>query len=258
MNLSEYEIGNFFDEMFEDDGRPRVAVRPLVRKIKSLSQGELANRQIAADRALVQAGITFNVYGESAGVEKVLPFDLVPRMVTATEWDRIERGLKQRILALNLFIDDLYHDRKIIKDGVIPPEIISSSKGFRSQCVGLNPPRGIWCHITGTDLVRHSDGQIYVLEDNMRCPSGVSYVLENRRLMKSLFPEVFDASKIRPVANYPIRLRDMLDYLAPDDTAAPRVVLLTPGVYNSAYFEHSFLAQQMGVELVQGSDLVVS
>jgi uncharacterized circularly permuted ATP-grasp superfamily protein len=257
MNLSGYQIGNFFDEMYEDDGSPRTAVRPLIRKIESLSAGELANRQLAADRALVQAGITFNVYGESAGVEKILPFDLIPRIVTATEWDRIEKGLKQRIHVLNLFIDDLYHDRKVIKDKVVPPEIISSSKGFRTQCIGLNPPRGIWCHITGTDLVRHKDGQIYVLEDNLRCPSGVSYVLENRRLMKSLFPEVFDASRIRPVSNYPIHLRDMLEYLAPETGAAPRVVVLTPGVYNSAYFEHSFLAQQMGVELVQGSDLVV-
>jgi uncharacterized circularly permuted ATP-grasp superfamily protein len=178
-------------------------------------------------------------------------------MVTASEWERIEKGLKQRIHALNLFIDDLYHDQKIIKDKAIPPEIVTSSKGFRKQCIGLNPPRGIWCHITGTDLVRHSDGNMYVLEDNLRCPSGVSYVLENRRLMKALFPEVFDASKIRPVSNYPIHLRDMLEYLAPDGLAAPRVVLLTPGVYNSAYFEHSFLAQQMGIELVQGSDLVV-
>jgi len=257
MNLSEYQIGNFFDEMFGEDGSPREAVCPLVRKIESLSPGELANRQSAADRALVQAGITFNVYGESAGVEKTLPFDLVPRMVTAGEWERIEKGLKQRIRALNLFIDDLYHNRAIIRDRVVPPDIISSSKGFRQQCVGLDPPRGIWCHITGTDLVRHKDGEIYVLEDNLRCPSGVSYVLENRRLMKSLFPEVFDASKIRSVDNYPSQLRDMLEFLAPERETAPRVVLLTPGVYNSAYFEHSFLAQQMGVELVQGSDLVV-
>jgi len=257
MNLAGYEIGKFYDEMFEDDGRPRAPVRPLVKKIESLSPGELANRQQAADRALVQAGITFNVYGESAGVEKTLPFDLVPRMVTAAEWENIEKGLKQRIRALNLFIDDIYNDRRIIKDRAVPPEIIISSKGIRAQCVGLHPPRGIWCHITGTDLVRHSDGRLYVLEDNLRCPSGVSYVLENRRLMKSLFPEVFDASRIRPVSNYPIHLRDMLEYLAPDGGGTPRVVLLTPGVYNSAYFEHSFLAQQMGVELVQGSDLVV-
>jgi uncharacterized circularly permuted ATP-grasp superfamily protein len=258
MKFSNYQTGEFFDELFGEDGRPRATARPLVKNIESLPELELINRQKAADRALVQAGITFNVYGESAGVEKTLPFDLVPRIVAASEWGRIERGLKQRIQALNLFIDDLYHDQKILKDGIVPREIIESSKGFHQQCRGLNPPRGIWCHITGTDLVRHRDGQIYVLEDNLRCPSGVSYVLENRRLMKSLFPEVFAASRIRTVANYPIRLRDMLDFLSPDSVTAPRVVLLTPGVYNSAYFEHSFLAQQMGVELVEGSDLVVS
>jgi uncharacterized circularly permuted ATP-grasp superfamily protein len=258
MKLGEYEVGDFFDEMFGENGRPRAAAKPLAKNIESLPAGELVNRQLAADQALVKAGITFNVYGESAGVEKTLPFDLVPRIVSATEWERIERGLKQRIRALNLFIDDLYHDQKIIKDKIVPREIITSSKGFREQCIGMNPPRGIWCHITGTDLVRHSDGQIYVLEDNLRCPSGVSYVLENRRLMKSLFPGVFEASHIRPVSNYPSRLRDMLEYLAPEEVTVPRVVLLTPGVYNSAYFEHSFLAQQMGVELVEGSDLVVA
>src|SRR5579884_2724957 len=248
MNFSEYELGGFFDEMIGENGQPRVGARSLVRNIQILPEGELLNRQLAADRALIQAGITFNVYGESAGVEKTMPFDLIPRIVTATEWERIERGLKQRIHALNLFINDLYHDRKIIKDRAVPEEIISSSKAFRAQCIGLNPPRGVWCHITGTDLVRHRDGQIYVLEDNLRCPSGVSYVLENRRLMKSLFPEVFAESHIRSVQGYPIRLRDMLEYLAPDGVEEPRVVVLTPGVYNSAYFEHSFLAQQMGVE----------
>ena len=258
MRFSDYEAGEFFDEMFGEDGKPRAAARPLARNMESLPDGELLLRQKAADRALVQMGITFNVYGESAGVEKTLPFDLVPRIVPATEWDRIERGLKQRIHALNLFIDDLYHGQKVIKDGIVPEHVIASSKGFRQQCIGLKPPRGIWCHITGTDLVRHRDGQIYVLEDNLRTPSGVSYVLENRHLMKSLFPEVFAASRIRPVSNYPIRLRDMLEFLAPDGVTSPRVVLLTPGMFNSAYFEHSFLAQQMGVELVEGGDLVVS
>ena len=258
MKFCGYETGGFFDEMFGEDGRPRAAARPLARNIESLPDGELVNRQQAADQALVQMGITFNVYGESAGVEKTLPFDLVPRIVPAVEWDRIERGLKQRIQALNLFIDDLYHERKVIRDRVVPEHVIASSRGFRPQCVGLRPPRGVWCHITGTDLVRHRDGQIYVLEDNLRCPSGVSYVLENRHLMKSLFPEVFAASRIRPVSNYPVRLRDMLEYLAPASVASPRIVLLTPGAYNSAYFEHSFLAQQMGVELVEGGDLAVS
>src|SRR5665213_799144 len=258
MKLCDYETGDFYDEMFEEGGRARPAARPLARNIESLPPGELVNRQQAADRALIQAGITFNVYGESAGVEKTLPFDLVPRIVPAAEWERIDKGLRQRIHALNLFIDDLYHDGKIIKDGVVPNEIIASSKGFRKQCVGMNPSRGIWCHITGTDLVRDRDGQIYVLEDNLRCPSGVSYVLENRRLMKSLFPQVFDATHILPVSQYPVHLRNMLVYLAPEGTQPPRVVLLTPGVYNSAYFEHSFLAQQMGIELVEGSDLTVS
>jgi uncharacterized circularly permuted ATP-grasp superfamily protein len=257
MNFTGYEANGYFDEMIGDDGKPRSAAKPLVKDIETLPEGELELRQKAAEHALIQAGITFNVYSDSQGVEKTLPFDLIPRIVGSTEWKRIDRGLKQRITALNQFIDDLYHDQIILQDGVVPREIIASAKGFRQQCVGWNPPRGIWCHITGTDLVRHQDGQIYVLEDNLRCPSGVSYVLENRRLMKKLFPEVFSTARVRPVSNYPHKLRDMLEFLAPDGVASARVVLLTPGMHNSAYFEHSFLAQQMGVELVEGSDLVV-
>jgi uncharacterized circularly permuted ATP-grasp superfamily protein len=257
MNFEHYDAGEFFDEMIAESGRPRSAAAALARAVESLPPGELLARQAAAERALMQMGITFNVYGEQAGVEKIFPFDLLPRVVSATEWTRLEKGLKQRIHALNLFINDLYHGQKILKDGVVPREIILSAKSFRQQCVGWNPPRGIWCHITGTDLVRHRDGQIYVLEDNLRCPSGVSYVLQNRQVMKSLFPRVFAASKVRPVQNYPLNLRDMLEFLAPDTVAQPRVVLLTPGTYNSAYFEHSFLAQQMGIELVEGRDLVV-
>ncbi len=168
------------------------------------------------------------------------------------------RGLKHQINALNLFIDDVYHDQKVVKDKIVPAEIVRSAKCYRTECIGLKPPRGIWCHITGTDLVRHEDGQVYVLEDNLRCPSGVSYVLENRVVMKRTFPKVFESSRIRPVTDYPSRLRDMLEYLSPPDVESPRVVVLTPGMYNSAYFEHSFLAQQMGVELVEGRDLVVS
>ena len=203
-------------------------------------------------------GITFNVYGDSAGTERIFPFDLVPRILAAAEWQRIEQGLKQRIRALNLFLDDIYHDQTIVTDGVIPREIISTASSFRKQCVGLNPPDGVWCHITGTDLVRDGDGQIYVLEDNMRCPSGVSYVLQNRLVMKRTFPQVFESSRIRPVDDYPSRLRDLLESLAPASVESPRVVVLTPGIHNAAYFEHSFLAQQMGVELVEGRDLVVS
>ena len=257
MNFASYEVGEFYDEMLTDPKGARPCARNLMESIQSLPPGEFARRQAAAERALLQMGITFNVYGEQAGVEKIFPFDIVPRIVPAAEWRGLEKGLKQRIHALNLFIHDIYHDQKILKAGVVPREIILTAKSYRRQLIGWEPPGGIWCHITGTDLVRHSDGQIYVLEDNLRCPSGVSYVLQNRQVMKSLFPEVFAASKVHPVENYPLKLRDMLEFLAPDHTATPHVVLLTPGAYNSAYFEHSFLAQQMGVELVEGRDLVV-
>jgi uncharacterized circularly permuted ATP-grasp superfamily protein len=234
MKFEDYEVGDFFDEIFDGVHKPRAWARSLVKTIAGLPDGELRNRQKAAERALLQMGITFNVYGERAGTEKIFPFDLVPRIVSATEWARIEKGLKQRIRALNLFIDDLYHGQRILKDKVLPSEIIFSSKAFRKQCAGFDAPHGIWCHVTGTDLIRHSDGQIYVLEDNLRCPSGVSYVLENRQVMKSLFPQVFAECRIRPVSGYTSRLRDMLDFLAPDHVPAPRVVLLTPGIYNSA------------------------
>ena len=159
--------------------------------------------------------------------------------------------------ALNLFIDDVYHDRKIVRDGVVPAEVVESSQGYRAECIGIDPPRGVWCHITGTDLVRDADGTIYVLEDNLRCPSGVSYVLENRAVMTATVP-LFEGLGVRPVIDYPSRLLTMLDDVAPRDVDRPRVAVLTPGVYNSAYFEHSFLAQQMGVELVEGRDLVVA
>ena len=244
--------------MFAADGEPRAAARALVRLIETLRDGELLHRQQAAERALLNMGITFNVYGDSAGPERIFPFDLVPRIVAAAEWTWIEQGLKQRIRALNLFIDDIYHAQKIVKDGVIPAEIIRTACSFRKECIDITPPGGVWCHITGTDLVRDRDGQVYVLEDNLRCPSGASYVLENRVVMKRTFPQVFESSRIRPVDDYPGRLRDMLESMSPAGVESPRVVVLTPGVHNSAYFEHSFLAQQMGVELVEGRDLVVS
>ena len=252
-----YTTEDFFDEMFAADGSPRPAAQMLVENIDRLPDGELLRRQITAERALLQMGITFNVYADEQGVEKIFPFDLIPRIIDASEWEWIERGLKQRIHALNLFIDDIYHEQKILKDGVVPADVVLSSERYLKQCIGLNPPRGIWCHITGTDLVRDSDGQYYVLEDNLGCPSGVSYVLGNRNLMKRTFPQLFGMSQIEPVEDYPSRLLNMLQYLANDKVSTPKVAVLTPGVYNSAYFEHSFLAQQMGVALVEGRDLVV-
>ena len=258
MQFTAYDTASFFDEMFEADCRPRAGAALLVQRIQGLPAGELLRRQRAAEQALLHMGITFNVYGDAAGTERIFPFDVIPRIVEAADWTLIERGLKQRIQALNLFIDDLYQAQHIINDGIVPPFLIQSAKCFLQPCVGLRPPRGIWCHITGTDLVRDRDGQIYVLEDNLRCPSGVSYVLENRQVLKRTFPQVFEASRVRPVDDYPSRLLDMLQYLAPDRVTAPTVVVLTPGIHNSAYFEHAFLAQQMGIELVEGRDLVVT
>jgi uncharacterized circularly permuted ATP-grasp superfamily protein len=257
MLFESYSFDGFYDEMLEDDGRPRPRAEMLLRRLESLSDGELQRRQLAAEKTLLNMGITFNVYGHEAGTEKVWPFDIIPRIIDWAEWNYIERGLKQRIKALNMFINDLYHERQIVKDGVVPEYLVGSSKTYRSVCVGLNPPGGVWCHITGTDLVRGGDGKFYVLEDNLRCPSGVSYVLENREVMKRTFPQVFEGSRIVPVEDYPERLLRSLQYVAPTDAADPTVVVLTPGIYNSAYFEHSFLAQQMGVELVEGRDLVV-
>jgi uncharacterized circularly permuted ATP-grasp superfamily protein len=258
MRFTKYDPEGFFDEMFGGGQRPRPAARALAQFLDALPDGELLRRQRAAERALLNMGITFIVPGDGAGAERIFPFDLVPRIVSASEWSIIERGLKQRIQALNLFIDDVYHDQRIVKDGVVPREVVASARTLRPQCAGLTPPHRIWCHVTGTDLVRDGDGQVYVLEDNLRCPSGVSYVLENRNVMKRTFPRVFESSRIRPVHDYPSRLREMLEYLAPAGADPPHVVVLTPGIHNSAYFEHSFLAQQMGVELVEGRDLVVS
>ena len=252
-----YNTDGFYDEMFAADGSARPAVQMLVERIEGFPEGELNRRQIAAEHALLRMGITFNVYADEQGVEKIFPFDLIPRIIDANEWEWIERGLKQRIHALNLFIDDVYHDQKIIKDGIVPADVVLSSERYLEPCIGLDPPRGVWCHITGTDLVRDGDGQVYVLEDNLGCPSGVSYVVENRQLMKRTFPQLFGMSQIQPVEDYPSQLLNTLRYLVTDKVLSPEVALLTPGIYNSAYFEHSFLAQQMGVELVEGRDLVV-
>src|SRR5512132_937271 len=256
MFFSSYQTDGFFDEMFADGGvRPHAQL--VLETINSLDSGQLLRYKHAAERLLLQWGITFNVYGDNQGTERIFPFDLLPRIVPAAEWDYIERGLKQRIHALNCFIDDIYHDQKILKDGAIPAEVVKSAVSYREQCHGLNPPWGVWCHVTGTDLVRDRDGEYYVLEDNLRVPSGVSYVLENREVLKRIFPGVFEGLSVRPVNEYPSRLLEMLESISPRRLGTPRVVLLTPGIYNSAYFEHSFLAQQMGIQLVEGRDLVV-
>jgi uncharacterized circularly permuted ATP-grasp superfamily protein len=257
MDLRAYRTDGFWDELFDPGLEPRPGAEQVARRLAAFSNGELAERQKAADKTLLTMGITFNVYGHEAGTEKVWPFDIVPRVIEAGEWSVIERGLKQRIHALNLFIDDVYNRRRIVRDGVVPDWLVDSGTCFRGPCAGLKPPRGVWCHITGTDLVRGGDGVIYVLEDNLRTPSGVSYVLENREVMKRTFPQIFAGQRISPVENYPEKLLAMLQYIAPPQARDPTVVVLTPGIYNSAYFEHSFLARQMGVELVQGSDLVV-
>ncbi|WRH67334.1 MAG: circularly permuted type 2 ATP-grasp protein [Planktothrix sp. GU0601_MAG3] len=258
MRFQSYDPGEFYDELFVAKGQPRSYAAQLIDRINSLSPGDLEIRQEAAKTAMMKLGATFNVYNDSQGTERILPFDLIPRIVSASEWVHLERGLKQRIHVLNLFINDIYGEQKIVKDGIIPEELILSSKGFLKPCMGLKPPQGIWCHITGTDLVRDREGKWYVLEDNLRCPSGVSYVLENRRVMKSTFPQLFAKLGIQPVDEYPSHLLDTLLNLVGDHINNPTVVVLTPGMYNSAYFEHSFLAQQMGVELVEGRDLVVS
>ncbi|MBD0305988.1 MAG: circularly permuted type 2 ATP-grasp protein [Nitrospiraceae bacterium] len=255
MRYTSYDPENFFDELFESVGQPRASALLMMQKIQSLPDGELKRRQQAAEGALLAKGVTFSVYGNGEGVERIFPFDAVPRLVETSDWERIERGLQQRVMALNLFIDDVYHEQKIMRDGVVPADLIYSSKGFLRPCIGFNPPKGIWCHVSGIDLVRDRDGTVYVLEDNIRCPSGVAYVLGNRELMKSTLPELFNAYRVRPVDDYPSRLLDTLHHLS--NLPKPTAVILTPGIYNSAYFEHSFLAQQMGVELVEGSDLVV-
>jgi uncharacterized circularly permuted ATP-grasp superfamily protein len=215
MDLQAYQTEGFHDELFDESLGPRPGAELLVSRLAASSDGELSERQRAADKMLLTMGITFNVYGHEAGTEKIWPFDIVPRVIDAGEWSTIERGLKQRIHALNLFIDDVYNQRRIVADGVVPDWLVDSGKCFRGPCAGLKPPRGVWCHITGTDLVRGGDGVMYVLEDNLRTPSGVSYVLENREVMKRTFPQLFAGQRISPVENYPEKLLAMLEYIAP-------------------------------------------
>ena len=257
MSFIDYDPGDFYDELFTARGVPRTAAALLIERIESLSIDTLIRRQQAAQNTLFKLGVTFNVYGDTQGSERVFPFDVVPRVISGQEWKKLEKGLQQRIAALNCFLDDIYNEQKIIADGVVPRATIESASGFLPPCMGLKPPKGVWCHITGTDLVRDRQGSWYVLEDNLRCPSGVSYVLENRTVMKSSFPTLFDELDIKAVDDYPGQLLETLLELAPEHVHNPTVVLLSPGAFNSAYFEHSFLAQQMGITLVEGRDLIV-
>lgn len=253
--FKQYPLPDCFDEIVGPDQVSRFP--SVTNRIESLSFDGLVARQEHTEERLRDLGITFAVYGHEDGAEKVWPFDILPRIVGKEEWVGVEYGLKQRIHAMNLFINDIYNDQKIIKDGIVPEHMIQTAATFRKQCVGHVPPKNVWAHITGTDLIRHSDGEFYVLEDNLRCPSGVSYVLENREVMKRILPEVFHDETVSSVESYPEELLNALQSTCPDGVENPVAVLLTPGIYNSAYFEHSFLAQGMGIELVQSSDLVV-
>ncbi len=252
-----YSSGDAYDELITPGGRARHAARDAVRYISSLSDTEWTERRDAAELAMRVMGITFTVYNNESGIDRVWPFDIIPRIIPAREWRATEAGLKQRATALNHFIADIYGDKRIIRDQVFPAELLAKSVNYRPQCAGVRPPLDVWAHICGSDLVRDRDGRFYVLEDNLRVPSGVSYMLENRLVMKRVFPELFEDVSILPVDGYPTRLFDTLASLSPRPADYPTVVVLTPGIYNSAYFEHSYLAQQMGVELVVGRDLVV-
>ena len=255
--LNGYAPENFFDEMVTARGAVQPHYARFRELFQSLTPQEFDHKRQSVDLAFMRQGVTFNVYGDLAGAEKIFPFDLLPRIIPAKEWEMIERGLAQRITALNLFLHDIYHEQKILKDGIIPPHYVLSGKHFRREFVNFNVPKDIYIHICGTDLIRDDKGQYLVLEDNGRCPSGVSYVLENRRAMKRTFPHMFESIGVRPVEDYPSELLKMLQHITPAGVSDPTVVLLTPGSANSAYFEHTYLARQMGIEIVEGRDLVV-
>jgi uncharacterized circularly permuted ATP-grasp superfamily protein len=255
--LQNYKPFSHYDEMLDETGGTRPHYHKFRGLLENISSEEFGHRRQSVDLAFLRQGITFNVYGDEQGAEKIFPFDLIPRIIPAHEWEYLERGLVQRITALNLFLHDIYHEQKILKDGVIPPFYVLSGKHFRREFVNFKVPKDIYIHVCGTDLIRGAKGEWMVLEDNARCPSGVSYLLENRRAMKRSFSGMFESIGVRPVEHYPQELLKMLRYIAPTGVANPTVVLLTPGACNSAYFEHTYLARQMGIEIVEGRDLMV-
>jgi uncharacterized circularly permuted ATP-grasp superfamily protein len=255
--FTNYQLDGFFDEMFVNDRTVRPHYQRLLERFNRLTPAELENRRRLADASFLNQGITFTVYSDNQGTERIFPFDIVPRIIPNSEWQHVERGLTQRITALNLFLHDVYHGQKIVKDGVVPRTFIDGAKHFRPEFMGFNVPKNIYIHVCGTDLIRDETGQYVVLEDNGRCPSGVSYMLENRQTLRQVFPGLFESYGVRPVASYPQELLNVLKYIAPLSRPNPKVVVLTPGIFNSAYFEHSFLARQMGIDIVEGSDLTV-
>ena len=255
--LENYQLDNAFDEMFESAGTLHPHYQPLLEHFSELPADEVQRRKQAADLSFLNQGITFTVYGRDEGTERIFPYDLLPRIITSAEWERVERGLTQRITALNLFLKDIYNEGRILKDGVVPRDIVYSCPQFRRQMMGLQVPRNVYVAICGTDLIRLENGEFVVLEDNLRVPSGVSYMLTNRRVMKRIFPQLFRNYNVKPIEHYTQVLLSTLRSLAPEGRPEPNIVLLSPGVFNSAYFEHAYLARQMGIELVEGRDLVV-
>ena len=252
-----YIADKFYDEMFSSGGKVREHCEALHRKFQQLGNKEFLSRKATSELYFMRQGITFNVYHDNRGSERIFPFDPVPRVIPAGEWEHLEAGLTQRILALNLFLHDVYHDQNILTDEVIPRHYIENAKHFRKEFRGVDVPKDIYIHICGSDLIRGGDGTYYVLEDNGRCPSGASYLLENRNALKRAFPSLFDSVGVRPVDSYPRDLLNMLHHISPRREGEPVCVLLTPGCYNSAYFEHCYLARKMGIEIVEGRDLVV-
>jgi uncharacterized circularly permuted ATP-grasp superfamily protein len=255
--FSSYEIDAPYDEMFERTGQARFHCDALFDELRAASNVDLAQRQMEADKAFLTQGITFTVYGDNQGTERIFPFDLVPRMITASEWDTLERGLTQRLTAINLFLKDVYHDGRILAEGVVPRDLLYSCRHYRREMRGVHVHRDIYVSVAGTDLIRLEDGRFVVLEDNLRVPSGVSYMLANREVTKRVLPGLFDKYRIKPIAHYGHALLATLRALAPPAAGDPTFVVLTPGVGNSAYFEHAFLAREMGIALVEGRDLLV-
>jgi len=255
--LDRYAPAPAFDEFADDDGRPRPHYEALAATLEGISSTDFRHRVSTVNRVLLQRGVTFTVYADARGTERILPFDLIPRIVPADDWACIAKGIAQRVLALNAFLGDVYGDAKALRDGIVPRELVYSCPNFEREAIGVRPPRDTYIHVSGIDLVRDAHGSFLVLEDNVRTPSGISYVLENRDVLKHAFPRLFEGYDPLPVDDYPRRLRDALLASAPPQVADPVIALMTPGIYNSAYFEHTLLARRMGVELVEGSDLFV-